>query len=106
MGADGAQLLIDQRLVAVVATYNRFDEVQETITRLLAEPCVAVVVVDNGSDDGTREWLSKQDDPRLLPVFTKSNLGGAGGFELGIHVAVETYDPDRVVVMDDDRQLV
>jgi len=37
-----------------------------------------------------------------LPVFTKSNLGGAGGFELGIHVAVETHDPDWVVVMDDD----
>jgi len=102
MGADGAQLLIEQRLVAVVATYNRLSEVQETLARLLNEPCEAVVVVDNGSSDGTREWLSAQSDPRLLPVFPKENLGGAGGFELGIHVAMEAYDPDWVVVMDDD----
>jgi len=102
MGADGAQSLIDQRLVAVVATFNRKADVQETIARLLAEPCMAVVVVDNGSTDGTREWLKAQNDPRVLPVFTESNLGGAGGFELGIKRAIDTYDADWVVVMDDD----
>jgi len=102
MGADGAYTHIDQRLVAVVTTYNRLTEAQETITRLLAEPCTAVVVVDNGSNDGTREWLSGHDDPRLMSVYATENRGGAGGFELGIHVAMETYDPDWVVVMDDD----
>jgi len=102
MGADGAQMLMGQRLVAIVPTFNRFSQARETIERLLTEPCLAVVVVDNGSNDGTREWLSAQTDPRLKVIFAPSNLGGAGGFELGIKVALEEYNPDWVVVMDDD----
>lgn len=102
MVADGTHILLDQRLVAVVATFNRSAALQKTIARLLAEPCEAIVVVDNGSTDGTREWLNAQTDVRIYPVFPKSNLGGAGGFELGMHVAMEQYNPDWVVVMDDD----
>jgi rhamnopyranosyl-N-acetylglucosaminyl-diphospho-decaprenol beta-1,3/1,4-galactofuranosyltransferase len=102
MGADGSQILLDQRLVAVVVTFNRFEALKKTLARLLDEPCEAIVVVDNGSADGTREWLHAQTDPRVFPVFTKTNLGGAGGFEHGMHVAMEKFDPDWVVVMDDD----
>jgi GT2 family glycosyltransferase len=102
MGADGAHLLIDQRLVAVVATYNRRAEIQKTVARLLDEPCVGIVVVDNGSSDGTREWLKSRTSARVVPVFPEANLGGAGGFELGMQVARDMFDPDWVVVMDDD----
>ena len=102
MVADGTEIILDQRLVAVVATYNRLSELKKTLARLLEEPCLGVVVVDNCSTDGTRDWLHAQTDPRILPVFPKQNLGGAGGFELGIHVAMENYTPDWVVVMDDD----
>ena len=90
------------RTVAVVATFNRLDELQITLERLLDAPFAGVVVVDNGSLDSTRDWLSTQSDPRLIPVYPQKNLGGAGGFELGMHVAMETFSPDWVVVMDDD----
>ncbi len=102
MVADGSQVLLDQRLVAVVATFNRFEALKKTVKRLLAEPCEAIVVVDNGSTDGTREWLHGLTDARVVPVLSETNLGGAGGFELGMHVAMETFAPDWVVVMDDD----
>jgi rhamnopyranosyl-N-acetylglucosaminyl-diphospho-decaprenol beta-1,3/1,4-galactofuranosyltransferase len=90
------------RLVAVVATYDRLPEMRKTLTRLLAEPCVAVIVVDNGSTDGTRDWLSGHKDPRLHTIFTQENTGGAGGFERGMQAARDLFDPDWVVVMDDD----
>lgn len=93
------------RLVAVVVTYNRLDKLQVTLAHLLASPAselYRVVVVDNASTDGTQAWLSAQDDSRLHVIRSKINGGGAGGFELGMRAAVETYDPDWLVVMDDD----
>lgn len=89
-------------LAAVVVTYNRRDQIVTTVARLLSELCDHVIVVDNGSTDGTREWLETQNDPRLRILLSKENLGGAGGFEWGMRTAVEQYDPDWIVVMDDD----
>ena len=102
MVADGQNFVKESRLVAVVVTYNRLDEIKITTSQLLKESCQAVIVVDNGSTDGTREWLNEQTNPKLHVVLTKINLGGAGGFELGVRVACEDYNPDWVVVMDDD----
>jgi GT2 family glycosyltransferase len=92
-------------LVAVVVTYNRLDKLRVTIARLLSGPAddlAAVLVVDNASDDGTAGWLAAQDDPRLTVHRCASNTGGAGGFETGMRLAAERFDPDWMVVMDDD----
>ncbi len=94
-----------RRLVAVVVTYNRLDKLQPTLARLLEtgpDGLEAVVVVDNASTDGTAAWLGNRTDPRLDIVTSKTNVGGAGGFEIGMRHAVERYDPDWLVVMDDD----
>lgn len=94
-----------QRLVAVVTTYNRLDQLKQTLARLLEAPAdelQAVVVVDNASTDGTGAWLAAQDDPRLIGHRSPRNMGGAGGFETGMRLAVDRLDPDWIVVMDDD----
>ena len=90
------------RLAALVVTYNRKAQIETTVTRLLGEPVDHLVVVDNGSTDGSREWLSVVDDPRLTVLLPEENLGGAGGFELGLRHVTEVLDPDWTVVMDDD----
>lgn len=94
-----------RRLVAVVVSYNRLDKLQVTLARLLDSPeteLEAVVVVDNASTDGTGDWLATQVDPRLDVLTSTDNLGGAGGFEMGMRHAMQSYDPDWLVVMDDD----
>lgn len=94
-----------QTLVAVVVTHNRLDQLRVTVARLLEAPpadLTAVVVVDNASDDGTAAWLAEQADPRLVVHRSPENIGGAGGFELGMRKAVALFDPDWIVVMDDD----
>ena len=94
-----------RRLVAVVVTHNRLDKLQPTLDRLLdADPThlEKVVVVDNASTDGTTDWLATQTHPRLDIVTSTQNLGGAGGFETGMRHAMERYNPDWLVVMDDD----
>lgn len=95
------------RLVAVVVTHNRADKLDVTLERLLAEPPAllsAVIVVDNASSDATPGVVSRHGarSDRLASHRSADNLGGAGGFALGLRMAVERFDPDWVVVMDDD----
>lgn len=92
-------------LVAVVVTHNRLEKLRETLARLLDSPLAdltALVVIDNVSDDGTAEWLAGIGDARLVVQRSAANIGGAGGFEAGMRLAVDRFDPDWIVVMDDD----
>ena len=89
-------------LAAVVVTFNRLDQLKITLARLMAEKVDHIVVADNASGDGTATWLANQSDPRLHVVTLTDNRGGAGGFEAGMAVARDLFDPDWVVLMDDD----
>lgn len=93
------------RLVAVVVTYNRLDKLQVTLARLFAaqvEGLAHIVVVDNASTDGTAEFLAQQSTPQLTVLRCAVNGGGAGGFEAGMRMVVSAFDPDWILVMDDD----
>lgn len=95
----------NESLVAVVVTFNRLDKLQETVARLLdsaENQLSALLVVDNCSTDGTWKWLQQQTDTRLHCHQCNTNIGGAGGFEVGMRHAVKEWDPDWVVIMDDD----
>ncbi len=95
----------NRRLVALVVSYNRLGHLQETLGALLTcapDVLAAVLVVDNASQDGSGDWLRAQQDPRLHVIRCDTNLGGAGGFELGLRHAMAELSPDWVVVMDDD----
>lgn len=95
----------DMRLVAVMVSYNRLEQLKVSLARLLQSAPAhleAVVVIDNASTDGTEAWLATQSDPRLWVFRSATNGGGAGGFEQGMRHAVDRYDPDWLVVMDDD----
>ncbi|MEI6099240.1 MAG: glycosyltransferase [Alphaproteobacteria bacterium] len=90
------------RIAAVVVTHNRLQTLALTVTRLLAETLDHVIVVDNASTDGSADWLAKLGDARLHVITLPENLGGAGGFAEGMRQACALFDPDWVLVMDDD----
>ena len=92
------------RIAAIVVTYNRLPLLLECIKALKQQTVSGfdILVIDNASTDGTREWL--QDDieqRRILYWNTGKNLGGAGGFNFGIRQAYE-MDYDYFWLMDDD----
>lgn len=94
-----------QRLVAVVVTCNRLAQLKTTLQALFSvtpADLAGIVVFDNASEDGTPEWLASVDDTRLTVLRSEVNSGGAGGFEKGMRYAVETLNPDWLVLMDDD----
>lgn len=91
--------------MAVVVTHNRLEKLRLTMARLLdnaPELLNRLIVVDNACTDGTTEWLNTLYDPRITVVHCDRNQGGAGGFEAGIRHARDLFDPDWIVVMDDD----
>ena len=104
-------------IVAVVVTYNRKDLLLQCIEHLknqciergydTGKPCewhdqFDILVVDNASTDGTEEALAdlvNQND--IIYMNTGANLGGAGGFNFGMRLAVEK-GYRYCWVMDDD----
>jgi len=95
----------EQRIAAVVVTFNRLSLVQRLVARLRETPGLAeIIVVDNASTDGTGEWLAEaasDDGTPLVAHPLDRNRGGAGGFHEGLRLAVER-GADLAWLMDDD----
>ena len=94
---------LPETVAVVIVTYNRADLLARCLDGLAASTRRpdAVVVVDNASTDHTRAVLEGRDDLPLQVVHSPENLGGAGGFHLGVRTAyVAGYD--RIWLMDDD----
>ncbi|MEL6914395.1 MAG: glycosyltransferase [Pseudomonadota bacterium] len=92
-------------LTALVVTHNRLPQLRTTLAALLAsapEVLGRVIIVDNGSSEGTGPWLDAQKDPRLEVVRLAQNAGGAGGFAAGLAAFEAQPGGDWVVLMDDD----
>lgn len=87
-------------IIAVVVTRNRLALLKQAIDALRAQTheLHKIFVVNNDSDDGTREWLDSQAD---VTSFHQANLGGSGGFHRGIREA-HKCGADWVWCMDDD----
>ncbi|NWL13211.1 glycosyl transferase [Paenarthrobacter nitroguajacolicus] len=94
-------------VVAVVVTYNRRELLQTTLEGIVAGTRVpdAVVIVDNASTDGTAEFLQQYQSPVTIDVVSlNTNVGGAGGFVVGMERAVLDHGADHVWIMDDDTE--
>lgn len=90
-------------IAAVVLTYNRRDLVEECLKAILAQtiPVHRIVVIDNGSSDGTAEMLTQNWSDQIELHILPRNIGAAGGFNTGIRMAYRAQ-ADGIWVMDDD----
>jgi GT2 family glycosyltransferase len=59
-----------------------------------------IVVVDNGSADGTRDFLLRRPDVDTL--FPEKNEGGSGGFNRLMHYFIENTQHKWLLLFDDD----
>jgi rhamnopyranosyl-N-acetylglucosaminyl-diphospho-decaprenol beta-1,3/1,4-galactofuranosyltransferase len=76
-------------IIAVVVTYNRLELLKKVLESLRSQTLkpFKIIVVNNGSTDGTLEWLGNQDD---LEIITQDNIGSSGGQFTGIKAAFES----------------
>lgn len=77
----------------IILTYNNLDYNKpciESIRKYTKAGTYEIVVVDNNSTDGTKEWLEEQND--LKVIFNTENVGFPKGCNQGISIADETND--------------
>jgi glycosyltransferase involved in cell wall biosynthesis len=89
------------KLSILMPVYNEQDHVAEALKQTLAVdyPCdIEVIVVDDGSRDGTAEVLRTIDDPRVRVFTHPRNRGKGAAIRTGAHHA----EGDYLVIMDAD----
>jgi rhamnopyranosyl-N-acetylglucosaminyl-diphospho-decaprenol beta-1,3/1,4-galactofuranosyltransferase len=90
------------RVCAVVVTHRRPDELATSLDVLTTQSRLPdhLIVVDNAPDDRVRDMVAGQPIPTTY-LASRRNLGGAGGFALGILHAL-ALGADWVWLADDD----
>ena len=94
----------DPWVSVVIPTYNRRDLLAEAIRsiRLQTISKWELIVVDDGSSDGTWDWLCQQRDERLKALHLPTNSGRNTARNTGLAEAVSPF----VFFLDDDDLLV
>lgn len=89
-----------EKIAAVVVTNNRIHLLKKIITLLRSQTrkLDEIIVVNNASTDGTKDWLDKQND---LTIIHQRNLGSSGGQYYGMKTAYENGN-EYIWCMDDD----
>lgn len=80
----------------IVLTWNRVELTKRFFESLLSSTSlkIKIIVVDNGSIDGTREYLGKLKErlaEKLEVIFNKDNLGFVKGVNQGLSVSASPY---------------
>jgi len=71
---------------AVITTLDNLPNLKESVRVLRSEPVNEIIIVNNGSIDGTQEWLADQNG---LTVINRENLGAGPGRNAGLDAAGE-----------------
>jgi len=88
-------------LSVVMPVYNERATIEEILKRVLSQPCVSqLVIVDDGSTDGTRDYLRLQatQHPAIEVIYHAQNGGKGAATRTGIAAAKAPY----VIIQDAD----
>lgn len=90
-------------VVIVVLNWNKPDDTLACLDSLtaLGYSNVHIIVVDNGSTDNSVKRIS-QAYREVEIIEAKTNLGYAGGNNLGVQYALNCYNPDYIFIANND----
>jgi len=95
-----AGVLTNPVVSVVMPAYNEIDTIEEIIRRVLAVPLrIELIVVDDGSTDGTRELLQKLQRERNFKVILQPKNGGKGS---ALRAGFAQVTGDIVIIQDAD----
>lgn len=87
----------EESVCALVVTWRAVDRIAACLDALAAAGVSDVIVIDNGSTDGTASLLAGRRDVRV--IRSEANLGFAGGVSLGLR---QTGSSPFVLLVNDD----
>jgi hypothetical protein len=95
------------KVIVLILSYNGKHQhlLDDSVSSYLANdyPNFEVVVIDNGSTDGTSEYVQKK-WPEVFVLRTEKNLGYSGGFNFGLEYAFGEQNADYVLITNNDVQ--
>lgn len=94
---------MNSSVASLTTAYNAASVLPRQLDALLRQtrPLQEIVVVDNGSTDGTSETLAKR-YPQVTVLRMKENLGAAGSWAAGLSYAAFERRHDWIWTFDDD----
>ncbi len=93
-------MFLSNKVSVIIVTYNHKKYMKECLASVLANGLLEVIVVDNGSTDGTPEVI-EEDFPEVKVIRSPRNLGYGGGNNLGVKHAKGEY----VVILNPDTKV-
>lgn len=91
-----------QSIIAVIVTYNRLSYLKKTVQKSLEFGFDEILIVNNASTDGTKEFLEELKEKQITCLHLDKNIGGAGGFFEGLAYTREKYSSGWACLFDDD----
>lgn len=91
---------MDAEVLVGIVTLNRKEKLVKTLEECRRLGFADILVVDNNSDDGTREYLSHQAGIRT--ILSAENEGGSGGFNRIMRYFIESTSCRWLLTFDDD----
>jgi glycosyltransferase involved in cell wall biosynthesis len=98
------------KIPVLMITWNRLEYTKQALPALIESEGVLPVIIDNGSTDGTVEWLrglTYETDKRPMLLFNSENKGIAGAMNqflnlpvISSHVILGKVDNDTIVPRD------
>jgi dolichol-phosphate mannosyltransferase len=92
------------KLSIILCVYNEIRVIEKSFQELYRD-CESkemeyeIIIVDNNSSDGTKEWLDSLENPSVTKVFNEKNIGKGGSIKKGIGIAsgkfLIIFDPDQ-----------
>src|SRR5690242_8139325 len=97
-------------ITVLLSTYNDARHLSEAVQSILTQPFThfELLIVDDGSTDGTGDWLARLADPRIRILRNETNRGLTFSLNRGLDAATARYiarmdaddiaDPERLAV--------
>jgi len=86
------------KVTVVVPLYNEIKSIEGVIEEVLKQGVDEIIVVDDCSNDGSREWLEKYSNPSVKKFFHEKNMGKGAAVRTGIANATG----DVIIIQDAD----
>lgn len=99
-----SQIIAHCSVGVVLVTYNRALLLSQSIDAILKQQVqvnITLYVIDNASTDQTAKIVASKPQTRIRYIRSRHNLGGAGGFCLGLKTAYQ-MGHDWLWLLDDD----
>ncbi|TKF67357.1 glycosyltransferase [Vibrio sp. F13] len=97
------------KIAAIVVTHNRADKLNTCLNCIVQASVLPdeIIIVNNASTDNTAEVIIDFEKKvnhqiKVTPINLNDNIGGAGGFELGMRASYHDTTTQFFWLMDDD----